>query len=261
MTQDERLVYLLEYLIRENADYEGLSLPDEIDKRRTMLRALMNVRLPTPISEDFLKIQGEYLQEEQRKTTIIDANLLPSVSWDKRICLWQGDITTLKIDAIVNPANSGMCGCFCALHNCLDNIIHTKSGIELRLYCAEMMKKQGHEEAVGQAKITPGFHLPCQYILHTVGPCVAGRVRREDERLLASCYESCMKLADANRIRSLAFCCISTGVFHFPNEKAAEIAIGTVKRYLQQNTGIERVVFNVYKDCDRRIYESLLETA
>ena len=153
-----------------------------------------------------------------------------------------------------------MCGCFQPLHNCLDNIIHSKSGIALRLYCADMMKKQGHEEPTGQAKITPGFNLPCKYIIHTVGPIIYDRVRQEDEQLLASCYRSCLKLADENGVRSIALCCISTGVFRFPNDRAAEIAVQTVREYLNGDTGIRKVIFNVFKDIDKEIYTKLLGT-
>ena len=174
------------------------------------------------------------------------------------IALWQGDITTLKVDAIVNAANSGMCGCFSPLHNCIDNIVHSRSGIQLRLYCTDMMRKQGHEEATGKAKITPAFNLPSKYILHTVGPIITGRVTDNDCKLLASCYRSCLELASAYNLESIAFCCISTGVFRFPNELAAEVAVRTVRKYLQTETSIKKVIFNVFKDLDKEIYTRLL---
>ena len=175
-----------------------------------------------------------------------------------RIYLWQGDITTLRADAIVNAANSGLCGCFIPLHSCIDNIIGSKAGIGLRNYLGNIMDKQGHPEPTGQAKITPGFNLPCKYIIHTVGPIVEGRLTKHHEEQLASCYRSCLKIAEENGIKSIAFCCISTGVFMFPNQRAAEIAVETVRDYLKDHDGIEKVVFNVFKDMDLEIYERLL---
>ena len=180
------------------------------------------------------------------------------VPLDERIFLWQSDMTTLKVDAITNPANSGMLGCFLPLHSCADNIIGSKAGIRLRLRCNEIMCAQGHEEPSDQAKITPGYNLPCMYIIHTVGPIVEGELTQEHERLLASCYRSCLKLAPAHRLESIAFCCISTGVFMFPNERAAEIAVETVGRYYQETGSRMKTVFNVYKDIDFEIYGRLL---
>ena len=172
--------------------------------------------------------------------------------------LWQGDITTLKCDAIVNAANSGMTGCYIPNHRCIDNAIHTFAGMELRLACEELMEKQGHSEPAGQAKITPAFNLPCRYVLHTVGPIIEGRVTERDRELLASCYRSCLELAAENGLESVAFCCISTGEFHFPNELAAETAVRTVKDCLKKQTSVKRVIFNVFKDFDRSIYARLL---
>lgn len=260
MTHKMQRRYLIEELLKENRQYSGMKIPTDENEQKALLRALMNVRLPKAVPPRFLEIQDAYLQEEIRRGAIVDADSLPPVPRDCRIALWQGDMTTLRVDAIVNPANSGMCGCFQPLHNCLDNIIHSKSGIALRLYCADMMKKQGHEEPTGQAKITPGFNLPCKYIIHTVGPIIYDRVRQEDEQLLASCYRSCLKLADENGVRSIALCCISTGVFRFPNERAAEIAVQTVREYLNGYTGIRKVIFNVFKDIDKEIYTKLLGT-
>ena len=173
--------------------------------------------------------------------------------------LWRGDITALRCDAIVNAANSGMTGCYVPNHRCIDNCIHTFAGVQLRLYCEEMMEAQGHAEPTGQAKITPAYNLPCRYVLHTVGPIVGGRLTETHCRQLADCYRSCLSLAAENELKSVAFCCISTGEFHFPNEKAAEIAVATVKEFLAQNkTSVEKVIFNVFKDRDREIYEELL---
>lgn len=176
------------------------------------------------------------------------------------IYVWQGDITTLQCDAIVNAANSGMTGCYVPNHRCIDNCIHTFAGTQLRLDCAEIMHRQGHEEPTGQAKITPGYNLPCKYILHTVGPIIRGRLTTDDCRLLASCYRSCLELASENNLENVAFCCISTGEFHFPNDKAAEIAVTEVRAFLQKKTSVKRVIFNVFKDLDKEIYERLLST-
>ena len=171
--------------------------------------------------------------------------------------LWQGDITTLAVDAIVNAANSAMLGCFVPCHGCIDNAIHSAAGVQLRLECARIMAQQA-EEPTGRAKITRAYNLPCRYVLHTVGPIIDGQVTRQDRELLASCYRSCLELAATYGLKSIAFCCISTGEFHFPNELAAEIAIRTVKAFQQQNPNRMEVIFNVFKDCDYEIYKKLL---
>ena len=172
--------------------------------------------------------------------------------------LWQGDITTLRCDAIVNAANSKMLGCFCPCHGCIDNAIHTFSGLQLRMACADLMKKQGHEEPTGEAKITPAYNLPCKYVLHTVGPIIQGKLTKRDEDLLASCYRSCLELAEKNQVKSIAFCCISTGEFHFPNERAAQIAVETVKEYKRHTNSKMKVIFNVFKEIDWHIYREFL---
>ena len=221
-----------------------------------MLRGLMNVRRPRPVSAEFLQIQDEYLQVAAVEKGITDiADLTPA---QPGLYLWQGDITTLKCDAIVNAANSGMTGCYIPNHRCIDNAIHTYAGIELRLACEELMEQQGYPESTGQAKITPAFNLPCRYVLHTVGPVISGRVTKEDKALLASCYRSCLELAAENGLESVAFCCISTGEFHFPNELAAEIAVKTVKEFMTRQTSVKKVIFNVFKDLDRELYIRLL---
>ena len=205
---------------------------------------------------EFLKTQDEYLQAEIAAKGITDIDDLTPVQ--PRLYLWQGDITTLRCDAIVNAANSGMTGCYIPNHRCIDNAIHTFAGVELRLACAELMRQQGYPEPTGQAKITQAFNLPCRYVLHTVGPIINGSVTKADEELLASCYRSCLELAAENNLESVAFCCISTGEFHFPNELAAEIAIETVKEFLKKQTSVKKVIFNVFKDLDKAIYEKLL---
>ena len=215
----------------------------------------MNVRMPRSASEEFLNIEGEYLEAETKQKGITDIRDLSPI--EEGIYLWRGDITTLSCDAIVNAANSQMLGCFYPCHGCIDNAIHTYAGVELRAACAELMEAQGHEEATGCAKITPGFHLPAKYVIHTVGPIVRGRLTEEHEELLASCYRSCLHLAAEKGLCNIAFCCISTGEFCFPNERAAEIAVQTVREFRKTNPNIE-VIFNVFKETDEEIYRKLL---
>ena len=260
MNQSERRNYLIDSLLEEKKEYKKIILPQSAGEQKALLRSLMNVRMAAPISEVFLQIQDEYLKEETKRKGITDIRVLKPV--EDGIYLWQGDITTLKCDAIVNAANSGMTGCYQPCHNCIDNCIdnciHTYAGIQLRNACSEIMEKQGYEEPTGCAKITSAFNLPCKYVLHTVGPIVQGHLTKEHEELLASCYRSCLELADENGVKSVAFCCISTGVFMFPNERAAEIAVQTVRDYRKEkNSGIE-VIFNVWKDVDYEIYRELL---
>lgn len=258
MRHEEQRMYLIRELLAEELRYREIKIPEDVQGQKDLLRSLMNVRPPRPVSREFLNVQDEYLSVERDMEDLTDANLLPAVHADPRIILWQGDITTLKADAIVNAANSALLGCFHPLHSCIDNIIHSKSGIQLRLFCSDIMKKQGHEEITGEAKITPGFNLPARYILHTVGPVIYGRVTEEDCRLLASCYRSCLELAVENGCKCIAFCCISTGEFRFPNRRAAEIAVGTVKDFLRADKKLGSVIFNVFKEKDLEIYRELL---
>ena len=256
MNQSERRLFLIQSLLKERPEYRDLSIPSESDSQRQLLRGLMNIRAPQRTDAEFLKTQDAYLQGETAAKGITDiAGLTPI---QPGLYLWQGDITTLKCDAIVNAANSGMTGCYIPNHRCIDNAIHTYAGVELRLACAELMEQQGHPEPTGQAKITPAFNLPCRYVLHTVGPIIDGRVTKEDKELLASCYRSCLELAAENGLESVAFCCISTGEFHFPNDLAAEIAVRTVKEFLKKQTSVKKVIFNVFKDLDKAIYEKQL---
>ena len=257
MTHEEQRVYLIQELLAEER-YKNISIPVDEKEQKDLLRSLMNVRMPKPLSQDFFKIQDKYLQTERDMRGIIESEELPSIPGDPRMVLWQGDITTLKVDAIVNAANSALLGCFRPLHTCIDNIVHSRSGIQLRLFCYDMMSKQGHEEPTGQAKITPAFNLPSKYILHTVGPVIGGAVRKQDCEALAYCYRSCLELAVKNNCQSIAFCCISTGEFHFPNKKAAEIAIQTVTSFLNTRKENIRVIFNVFKDIDLHIYQNFL---
>lgn len=256
MTQSERRKFLIESLLSERPEYREMGVPADEAGQRQLLRGLMNIRAPQEIGADFLRMQDEYLREATAGKGITDVSDLAPVQ--PGLYLWQGDITTLRCDAIVNAANSGMTGCYIPNHRCIDNAIHTFTGVELRLACDELMRRQGHAEPTGQAKITPAFNLPCRYVLHTVGPIIRGRVTRHDRELLASCYRSCLETAAENHLESVAFCCISTGEFHFPNELAAEIAVQTVKDFLKQQTSVRKVIFNVFKDMDRKIYERLL---
>lgn len=261
MTHEEQRTWLIRQLLDEEPQYRNYQIPEDDKGQKDLLRALMNVRLPKPISEEILKVQDEYLAEENRLAGITDILALAPCAIDDHLYLWQGDITTLKVDAIVNAANSGMTGCYQPLHGCIDNIIGSKAGIRLRLKCNDIMCAQGHEEPTGQAKITPGYSLPCKYILHTVGPIVQGRLTKEHERQLASCYRSCLNLAEQNGLESVAFCCISTGVFMFPQQRAAEIAVETVRSWLDETGSQMKVVFNVFKDRDLQIYADLLQNS
>ena len=259
MNQSERRIVLIRVLLNEHPEYQELRIPTDADTQRQLLRGLLNIREPRRIGTDFLQIQDEYLQEETAAKGITDAADL--VPLQPGLYLWQGDITTLKCDAIVNAANSGMTGCYCPNHGCIDNAIHTYAGVQLRLACEGLMEQQGHPEPTGQAKITPAFNLPCRYVLHTVGPIINGRVTQRDRVLLASCYRACLEMAAEKGLESVAFCCISTGEFHFPNEQAAEIAVQTVKAFLKKQTSVKKVIFNVFKDMDKALYEKLLGAA
>ena len=258
-TQRERRLWLIHALLEEMPQYQYPVFPYTQERQWRILRSLMNVRPPLPISDEFLQVQDDYLQEMTRGKGITDADSLAPCPVSSRIVLWQGDITTLRCGAIVNAANSQLLGCFQPCHSCIDNIIHTMSGVQLRLACHEIMRKQGHEEPTGQAKITPAFNLPSGYVIHTVGPIVNGPLTQMHEESLASCYRSCLDLAWENKAGSIAFCCISTGVFAFPQQRAAEIAVRTVTDWLNETPGgINRVIFNVFKDEDKVIYEQLL---
>ena len=256
MNQSEKRLFLIQSLLKEKTEYQDIDIPAEVESQRQLLRGLMNIRAPRRSGAEFLRVQDDYLWAETAAKGITDiADLTPV---QPGLYLWQGDITTLKCDAIVNAANSGMTGCYIPNHHCIDNAIHTYAGVELRLACEKLMEQQGYPEPAGRAKITPAFNLPCRYVLHTVGPIIEGPVTKRDRELLAACYRSCLELAAENGLESVAFCCISTGVFHFPNELAAEIAVETVKDFLKKQTSVKKVIFNVFKDTDKTIYEKLL---
>jgi len=260
MNKTEQLDFLIRFLNPQ------IEIPKTTDDKWRLFRSLVNVREPSPIarttvpkvrgSDDFFVIQDSLLQSMIEEKGITGIDSLEPIR--NNLYLWRGDITTLKIGAIVNAANSAMLGCFLPCHACIDNTIHTFAGVQLRLACAEIMRKQGHAEPAGTAKITPAFNLPCKYILHTVGPIIRGKVRNEDKQLLADCYNSCLSLAEEHKIESVAFCCISTGEFHFPNEEAAQIAVDTVSNFFKTDKYIKKVVFNVFKEQDEIIYRRLL---
>ena len=263
MNRREQLQYLNQFLLAEMPQFQEQAdaVPDDDISQRRLLRSLMNVRPPMPLSPDFLKVQDALLSAEALEKGIVDADRLPPVSSDPRLAIWQGDITRLRTDAIVDADNSALLGCFVPCHGCIDNAIHSAAGLQLRDECYRLMLAQGHTEPNGSAKLTGGYNLPARYVLHTVGPIVQRRVSRKDRSDLAACYHSCLQLAAAHNLQSVAFCCISTGEFHFPNQEAAEIAVRTVKEFLnQQTSSIEKVIFNVFKNTDLKIYRHLLET-
>lgn len=245
---------LIEYLLNEDTRYKDITIPTSEKEKFDLYRSLVNIRPAKKISAEYLKAEDEFLQKLTVQKGITDIADLQPV--EENIYLWKGDITTLKCDAIVNAANSGMTGCYHPCHNCIDNCIHTFAGVRLRLKCAEIIKAQGHEEPTGTAKITSAYDLPCQYVIHTVGPIVQGRLTEKHCELLKSCYQSCLELAVQSGIKSIAFCCISTGVFGFPQDKAAEIAVQTVREFLLTHD-IE-VIFNVFTEKDYKIYSRLL---
>lgn len=256
MTQSERRKYLISALLKEQPQYSEIEIPSSEQKQKTLLRSLFNIRMPLPVTDEFLAVQDACLQEEIRQKGITALSDLGPAQ--KGLYLWRGDITALQCDGIVNAANSQLLGCFCPNHGCIDNAIHTFAGVQLRLACAKLMKRQEHEEETGRAKITPAYNLPCRYVLHTVGPIIHGRLAQKDKELLSSCYRSCLELAEQNGLKSIAFCCISTGEFNFPNDKAAQTAIETVKEYKEQTHSEIEVIFNVFKELDYNIYRKLL---
>ena len=259
-----RIDILIRYLIDEDLQYAEMRIPEDLQGKRDLFRALRNVREPRPVSEEFLRLQDEELQEQLEEKGIVDSSDIGEFSIFNSpfsISLWQGDITRLRVDAIVNAANAQMLGCFHPLHKCIDNAIHSAAGVQLREECHRLMLQQGHPEPTGRAKITKAYNLPCKYVIHTVGPIIPNGIPTEPQKdQLASCYRSIMACADENGLESVAFCCISTGEFRFPNRLAAEIAVQTVKDYLnaRPDCSVKQVIFNVFKDVDRDIYQRLL---
>ena len=270
MNQEDRLDYLVEALKEDSVQYRDREVPRQ--DRRKIMRSLMNIRMPKQINPHFLKIQDDFLQEEAVEKKIISLYEIPTVKQEyqsqksqaDKISIWQGDITRLAVDAIVNAANSQMLGCFVPCHACIDNAIHSAAGVELREACNQYMVQKRkeipmYEEPTGRAVVTSGFNLPAKYVIHTVGPIVQWEVTDRLRQDLKNCYASCLMAAVEKGIRSIAFCCISTGEFHFPNEEAAEIAVETVTEFLTEHeSSFDRVIFNVFKDLDKDIYKSIL---
>ena len=255
MTQGQQLDDLISYLLRERKSEDKNWISDRIEDKQRLFRSLMNLRPPAPIDREFLEVQNEYLQNVAAKKGITRMETMSPVK--PGVYLWQGDITTLAVDAIVNAANSQMLGCFVPCHNCIDNAIHSAAGVQLRWECAQIMGQRLHYPT-GEAMITKAYNLPCRYILHTVGPVIQREVTDRDRALLSRCYHSCLELAAAHGLKTVAFCCISTGEFHFPNELAARIAVQSVSDYQQKASNGMEVIFNVFKDVDRDIYQRLL---
>ena len=260
MEQAERRIWLIRQLQKEMPEYAGIPLPENPEGQWQLFRGLCNLRQPRKATREFLEIQDAFLQEMTRKKGIVTLDGLEPSRLDPRLFLWKGDITRLQADGIVNAANSQLLGCFRPNHNCIDNLIQTMAGVQLRYACWELLEEQGNPDPPGRAKITRGYNLPARYVLHTVGPIVQGKVTAQDQQLLASCYRSCLELASAAGLRSLAFCCISTGVFGYPQEEAARVAVETVREWLKNHpdTGMEKIVFDVYKERDRELYEKCL---
>ena len=261
MTRKEQLTFLIDALLAEMPEYreQAEAFPADDASRRRLLRSLMNVRPPMPLDPNFLEVQDALLSAEAGAKGVVDGASLPPIASDRRLALWQGDITRLAVDAIVDADNAALLGCFAPCHGCIDNAIHSAAGLQLRDECAELMRAQGHPEPAGRAKLTKGYNLPARYVLHTVGPIVGRWVTWKDRRELAACYRACLELAAEHELRTVAFCCVSTGEFHFPNQEAAGIAVKTVRDFLDQRTAsIERVIFNVFKDLDKDIYRRLL---
>lgn len=252
---------LLRGLLAELPEYNRPAIPATLKGKRELLRALMNVRTPRALPADLMRLQDEELTRQREEKGVVTLNQIPESPRYPKLRLWQGDITRLAVDAIVNAANHKLLGCFIPLHRCIDNAIHSAAGMELREACDHIMHEQGHDEPTGQAKITPGYNLPAKWVIHTVGPIVYGpEPTPEDCRLLADCYRNCLALADEKGLKSIAFCCISTGEFRFPQAEAAEIAVDTVRMYLAEHpsSSIDAVVFNVFKDTDYALYKTLL---
>ena len=264
--QEQRLTALVEAFKADSADYRAIDTPRDEEGKRRLLRSLMNIRLPRPMARETLLLQDEYLQARAAEKGIVSLDEIPPA--EGVISVWQGDITRLAADAIVNAANSQMLGCFQPCHSCIDNCIHTFAGVQLRAECGrrmdELRRRYGreYEQPTAEPMLTDAYNLPARKVVHIVGPIVYDRVTPELERELAACYSNTLDLCLENGLRSVAFCCISTGVFRFPKQRAAEIAVQTVRRWLAGHEGaMERVIFNVFNDKDRERYEQILHSA
>ncbi len=273
MTQNERLNLLVEEFKEDSVQYRNLETPGDTEGKKRILRSLMNIRMPKMMSASVLRVQDEYLQGRIRENGIVSLNEIPTIAengsrhaFADKLSIWQGDITRLAVDAIVNAANSQMLGCFVPMHTCIDNCIHTFAGIQLRAECDRQMKKlraeygPDYEQPTAIPMLTDGYNLPAKKVVHIVGPIVQGRLTKDLEQDLADCYKNTLDLCLENGLKSAAFCCISTGVFHFPNKRAAEIAVKTVTEWLKAHPlALERVIFNVFKDEDKAYYEAELQ--
>ena len=264
MTQNGRLDYLVEEFKADSVQYKDLQTPEDTEGKRRILRSLMNIRTPRKMADAVLTVQDEYLQERIRENGIVELADIPIIR--DRMSIWQGDITRLAVDAIVNAANSQMLGCFVPMHTCIDNCIHTFAGVQLRAECARQMEQlksrygRDYEQPTALPMLTDAYNLPARKVIHIVGPIVQGRLTTSLENDLAACYRNTLDMCLENGLKSVAFCCISTGVFHFPNKRAAEIAVQTVTGWLSEHPGgMERVIFNVFKDEDKAYYEQLLQ--
>ena len=265
MTQEQRLDYLVERFKEDSGEYADLQVGGSGGEKRRVLRSLMNIRMPRELDEETLRVQDEYLRQRAAEKGVVTPADIPSAAGYPQLSIWQGDITRLAVDAIVNAANSQMLGCFVPMHTCIDNCIHSFAGVQLRAECARQMGilrakyGQSYEQPTAVPMLTDGCNLPAKKIVHIVGPIAEGRLTRALARDLADCYTNTLALCAENGLRSVAFCCISTGVFHFPNDRAAEIAVRTVMDWLAAHDGqMERVIFNVFKDEDKKLYEKLL---
>ena len=262
-SQKERLDYLVEQFKADSDEYKDLQTPKDIEGKKRILRSLMNIRMPRKLDESILTVQDEYLQERIRENGIVELADIPIIR--DGLSIWQGDITRFVVDAIVNAANSQMLGCFVPMHTCIDNCIHTFAGVQLRAECNRQMNQlrirygRDYEQPTAVPMLTDAYNLPAKKIIHIVGPIVQYRLTPALEKDLADCYRNTLDMCRENGLKSVAFCCISTGVFHFPNKRAAEIAVSTVEKWMADNPGvIERVIFNVFKDEDKKYYEELI---
>ena len=263
MTQEQRLDTLVEAFKADSVQYKDLQTPEDNEGKRRILRSLMNIRMPKKLDDSVLAVQDEYLRERIRENGIVTLSEIPVIR--NGMSIWQGDITRLAVDAIVNAANSQMLGCFVPMHTCIDNCIHTFAGVQLRAECNRQMNQlrirygRDYEQPTAVPMLTDGYNLPAKKIVHIVGPIVEGQLTKALEKDLADCYRNTLDLCAENGLRSVAFCCISTGVFSFPNRRAAEIAVETVSEWLDEHKGrIDRVIFNVFKNEDKEYYEKLL---
>ena len=262
-TQEERLDYLVEEFKADSDEYKELQTPNSTEDKRRILRSLMNIRMPKELSSEVMKVHDEYLTERAAEKGVVNLSDIPVIR--DGLSIWQGDITRLSVDAIVNAANSQMLGCFVPMHTCIDNCIHTFAGVQLRAECYRQMNElrirygRDYEQPTAVPMLTEAYNLPAKKVIHIVGPIVQYKLTPELEKDLENCYRNTLDMCAENSLKSVAFCCISTGVFHFPNKKAAEIAVETVSEWLSDNPGkVERVIFNVFKDEDKAIYEKLI---